>query len=249
MLRSANELKGLTVRGDDGDVGHVDDFYFDDDRWTVRYIVVETGGWLARRVLISPASFRSTDWRGGAIDLSLTRDRIRNSPDADLHAPISREYERAYSAHYGYAPYWAGPGYWGIGAYPAALAYSAALYTAGATRAERTAAAVQESPEAHVRSSTAVIGDHIQATDGEIGHVDDLVVDDESWAIRYLRVDTSNWMGGKPVLVPQRSLQQADWASAKIHVALTKDQIQRSPRYDAGVLNREDQARLDTYYR
>ena len=243
MLRSAKELKGFTVRGTDGNVGHVDDFYFDDEKWAIRYIVAQTGGWLGRRVLISPVSFSATDWRGRAIDLAATRDRIRNSPDADLHAPISREYERAYTMYYGYAPYWGGPAYWGMGGSPAAL------YNAGAASAERAPTAVQESPEPHIRSSMAAIGYHIQATDSEIGHVDDLIFDDESWAIRYIRVDTSNWIGGKAVLVPQRSLQRADWLNAKIHVALTKDQIQRSPRYDPGVLNDDDEQRLEAYYR
>jgi hypothetical protein len=243
MLRSAKELKGFTVRGTDGEVGQLDDFFFDDERWTIRYIVVQTGGWLGRRVLISPVSFSGTDWSGGAIDLSLARDRIRNSPDADLHAPISREYETSHMAYYGYAPYWGGPDYWGMAAYPAAL------NGAVATRGDRAPAAVQESREAHVHSSLAVLGYHIQASDGEIGHVDDLIIDDERWAIRYLRIDTSNWIGGKPVLVPQRALRRADWGRGTIEVALTKDQVHSSPRYDPGVLNREDEQRLEAHYR
>jgi uncharacterized protein YrrD len=242
MLRSAKELKGFTVRGTDGDVGEVDDFYFDDEKWTIRYIVVHTGGWLGRRVLISPVSFRGTDWRSRAIGLSLSRDRIRNSPDADPHAPISREYERAYALYYGYAPYWVGPSYWAMGGDPAAL------WDTSGTPAEPTPASAQEVAEIHIRSSMAVIGYHIQATDGEIGHVDDLIFNDESWAIRYLRIDTSNWIGGKAILVPQRLLQRADWRNAETYVALTKDQIQRSPRYDPSVLNREDEQRLEAYY-
>lgn len=244
MLRSAKELKGLTVRGTDGDVGHVDDFYFDDEKWVIRYIVVQTGGWLGKRVLISPVSFNGLDWNRRAIDLSLTRDRIRNSPDADLTVPVSRQYERAYAGYYGYGPYWGGAGFWGMGGVPAAL------YPAAREGAERsTAPAPHDSPMPHIRSSEAALGDHIEAVDGGIGHVDDLIVDDTNWAIRYLNVDTSNWIGGTPVLIPRRALREADWLRAKIRVSLTKEQVQDSPRYDPAMLAREDEHALDSDYR
>lgn len=244
MLRSSKDLTGFTVRGTDGDVGKVNDFYFDDEKWTVRYIVVSTGGWLGRRVLISPISFSHTDWSAKAIDLSLTKDVIRNSPDADLDAPISREYERRYSGHYGYPLYWGGAGYWGPAGYPGALASPAAAGTAPA----RTAAAVQAPQDSHLRSSRTVMGHHIQAADGEIGHVDDLIIDDESWAIRYLRVDTSNWIGGRAVLVPQDALQNVNWLESKVNVGLTREQVRNSPEYDPARLNRDYERILDAYY-
>ncbi len=245
MLRSTTELTGFTTRGTDGEFGKVDDFFFDDEKWAVRYIVVNTGGWLGRRVLISPMSFSSIDWDGKAIELSLTKDRIRNSPDADLNAPISREYERGFYGYYGYPLYWGGPGFWGPAPYPGALAAAAAaddhIDPGGLGR-------VEERSDSHVRSGRTVIGNHIQAVDGEIGHVDDLIVDDESWAIRYLRVDTSNWIGGRAVLVPQRALRDVNWLESKINVALTRDQVRNSPEYDPHLLNRGYEERLDTHY-
>jgi hypothetical protein len=246
MLRSTKELNNFTIRGTDGEVGHVDDFYFDDEKWTIRYMVVATGGWLGRRVLISPISFSSMDWHTNTIDLSLTRDRVRNSPDADLNAPISRAYERGYYGYYGYPPYWGGMGYWGPAEYPGALAGPGAVRTDRAS----TAAAVEERADSHVRSCNAVMGYHIHATNGEIGHVDDFIFDDERWAIRYLRVDTSNWIGGKPVLVPQAALREVNWIDARINVALTKDQVWNSPEFDPGLLNRDGYVeRLETHYR
>lgn len=244
MLRSSKQLSGFTVGATDGEIGHVDDFYFDDEKWTVRYIVVSTGRWLGRRVLISPISFSNTNWTAKAIELSLTKDQIRNSPDADLNAPVPRQYELTYYGYYGYPPYWGGPGYWGLAGYPGALASPAAAGTAPA----ETEAATGGARDSHLRSSRTVIGHHIQAVDGEIGHLDDLIVDDESWAIRYLRVDTSNWIGGKAVLVPQRVLREVNWLESKINVALTRDQVRNSPDYDADLLNPDDVQRLDTYY-
>lgn len=252
MLRSINELNDFTIRGTDGEIGHVDDFFFDDEKWTIRYMVVATGGWLGRRVLISPMSFSNTDWSAKAIDLSLTKERIRNSPDADLNGPISRAYERGYYGYYGYPPYWGGMGYWGPAEYPGALASTGAVRTDREVTSARAvaSAAVDDRPDPHVRSCKGVVGHHIHATDGEIGHVDDFIIDDASWAIRYLRIDTSNWIGGKAVLVPQRALRSVSWADARIDVALTKDQVWNSPEYDPGLLSRDDYTReLETHYR
>lgn len=242
MLRSSTELMGFTIRGTDGDVGTVDDVFFDDEKWVVRYIVVNTGGWLGRRVLISPLSFSGTDWSAKAIDLSLTRDRIRNSPDADLDGPISREYERGYYGYYAYPLYWDGPGFWGPSPYPGAL-----MAGAGGIDA-RGFGAVEHTSDSRVRSGRTLMGNHIEATDGEIGHVDDLIVDDESWAIRYLRIDTSNWIGGKAVLAPQRALREVNWLESKVRVALTREQVKNSPEYDPRVLNREYEERLAAHY-
>ena len=75
-------------------------------------------------------------------------------------------------------------------------------------------------------------GFHILAADGEIGHVDDVLVDERTWAVRYLVVDTSNWMGGRSVLISPAALDRVDSVHQKIHVALTRDDIRRSPSMD-----------------
>jgi hypothetical protein len=245
MLRSATDLKGLRIRGTDGEIGSVDEFYFDDERWVIRYVVVDAGGWLGRRVLLSPISVTGTDWSARALNVSLTRDRIRKSPDADFDAPISRKFERMYYDYYAYSPYWMGAGYWGAAYLPGALA------AAGAARVEkaRAAAALEEGADPRLRSSREVTGYHIQATDGEIGHVDDFVIDESSWAIRYLRIDTSNWIGGKAVLIPQRALDNVDWRRQVINVRLTREQVRNSPELEPHGFTTEYEQRLDTHYR
>ena len=74
-----------------------------------------------------------------------------------------------------------------------------------------------------------MIGYHIVAADGEIGHVDELLFDEASWSVRYLVVDTSNWMGGKSVLVSTRAIEKLDSPGKQIHVNLTREQIQSAP--------------------
>ena len=112
MLRSMNELQGFQLRAIDGDVGEIAEFFFDDEKWTVRYVVVDTRGFTAHRVLISPISLTHTDANARTLNMSLTQDQIKGSPPPDFHRPVSRQYERGYSAYYGYTPYWGGAGYW-----------------------------------------------------------------------------------------------------------------------------------------
>jgi hypothetical protein len=111
-------------------------------------------------------------------------------------------------------------------------------------------AAVEESEEAaaHLRTTFDIIGAHVQATDGEIGHVDDLLVDDRTWALRYARVDTSNWIGGKAVLVAANWLREVNWIEGKVYVALTRDAVKNSPEYDPTRLTRDYEARLHRHY-
>jgi hypothetical protein len=223
-------LEGFRVHATDGEVGTVRDFFFDDHRWTVRYIVVETGAWLGRRVLISPISFTRLDWKARTMDVALTMEQVRNSPPVNFAEPISRQFERSYSLYYGYSPYWAGFGYWGGGPTPGTLAV-------GAGEAQRIEPPdIDAAGESHLRSSRDVTGYHIQASDGGIGHVDDFLVDDERWSIEYLRVDTSNWIGGKSVVLPHQAVKAVSWREQKIHVGMTKDQVRHSPREPAGVV-------------
>jgi hypothetical protein len=65
-----------------------------------------------------------------------------------------------------------------------------------------------------------------------MGHVDDFIVDEATWQIRYLVVDTSNWRGGKWVAISPGSVTRLEWAERRVHVALTRDEIIDSPTLD-----------------
>ena len=197
MLTNTAQLKGIAIHATDGELGTADGFYFDDDTWAIRYLTVETGGWLGgRRVLISPFSVVQTDWQARRLDVALTKKQIENSPGIDTHRPVSRQHEAAYLGYYGYPYYWGGPYLWGPAFFPAGLAIPTTI--SREAMAERVR---KESTDSHLRSSEAVTGYHIEATDGELGHVDGFLMDDQAWAIRYLEVATRNWWPGRKVLV------------------------------------------------
>lgn len=227
MLTKTTHLKGLVIRATDGELGTVDQVYFDDETWAIRYLTVETGGWLGgRRVLISPISVVHADWQAKRLDVALTKKQVENSPDINTHEPVSRQHEAAYLGYYGYPYYWGGPFLWGPAFFPAGLAIPTTASTeAVADRIRR------ESTDSHLRSTEAVTGYSIEAADGEIGHVDGFVVDDEAWAIRYIEVATRNWWPGKKVLVSPAWIEQVSWTDSRVNVGLTREAIKSAPEY------------------
>ncbi len=245
MLMNTTGLKGLAIQATDGEIGTVEQFYFDDETWAIRYLIVDTGGWLGgRRVLVSPISVLRTDWRARRVDVELTKKQVEQSPDVNTHEPVSRQHEAAYLGYYGYPGYWGGPYLWGSAFYPAGLALAANASTeAVADRIRR------ESPDSHLRSSEAVTGYHLEAIDGEIGHVDSFLVDDDVWAIRYLDVATRNWWPGNRVLVSPAWVERVSWTDSKVYIDLPRESIRNGPEYtDATVITREYENRLYLHY-
>lgn len=249
MLRSAKQLRGYTIGASDGDIGRVDDLYFDDEAWVMRYLAVDTGTWLSgRRVLISPVSLGHPDWMVQRLPVSLTRERVERSPDIDTQQPVSRQHEADYFSYYGYPYYWGGIGLWGTGGYPGYLTTGNALQADMAARAAE-AKASQEAADSHLRSCKAVTGHHIEATDGEIGHVEDFLLDDETWAIRYLVVDTSNWWLGHKVLIAPRWITAVRWLDGIVSVNVTRQAVKDAPPYDVVThLDRQQEMGIHEHY-
>jgi len=253
MLRYINDLRGATIHATDGEIGSADQFLFDDVAWTIRYLVVDTGGWLSGRlVLISPIAIRQTDWDSKTIEVALTKMQVENSPGIDTDAPVSRQAEHDYFQYYGYAPYWLGPNLWGAGLYPGYLAYAgvATPRIAPSTETPHTAASSEEKRgDPHLRSVREVLGYSIQARDREFGKVDAFIVDDETWAIRYLVVDADNLWLGKRVLLPPPWIAEVSWTESTIYVDLVSDIIKNAPEYDAATpIGRNYEATLYDYY-
>ncbi len=239
MLDNARTLKGYTLTSLDGDIGTVKDFYFDDEHWTIRYLVADTGGWLAgRKVLLSPHALRAVNREKRQIDIQLTRQQIADSPSLDSDKPVSKQFEEAYYGYFGWPLYWSGPYMWG--AYP---------YLEQDREQWKQAAPGEKPWDVHLRSTNDVTGHHIQATDGEIGHVEDFIIDDLSWAIRYLVVDTRNWWPGRKVLVSPQWIERVSWPESKVFVNLTRATIKQSPEYtEASLPTRDEEAKLYRYY-
>ncbi|MDE1164420.1 MAG: PRC-barrel domain-containing protein [Pseudomonas sp.] len=230
MLRSMHDLAHYTLGATDGDIGEVKDFYFDDATWVIRYLVVETGTWLAsRKVLIAPASIQHCDWQTQRLTLNITREQVKASPDIDTDKPVSRQHEMDYLGYYGY------PFYWGTG---------------GLWDAARPEPALEPKDDVRLRSGKEVTGYHIQAKDGEIGHVHGLLVNEESWAVQYLVVNTSNWWVGHKVLIAPEWIDDISWQEQKVFLDLDRDSVKNSPAYDDTLpLSREHETVLYTHYR
>jgi len=241
MLRSANELINYKYIVQDGDMGRCKDFLFDEEHWAVRYMVADTGGWLSgKKVLISPIALGKPDWRNRLFPVNLKKEQIEKSPLLDEDAPVSRYYEMKYFKFYNWPYYWGGDDIWGMAPYPR---------PALMPEPEDEDKLEQSIEESHLRSIKEVTGYHIQADDGAIGHVEDFIVEDNSWMIRYLVVDTRNWLPGRKVLVSPNWFHSIDWAHRTVGVDLSTAAVKNSPEFDPGKpINREYEIRLYDYY-
>jgi hypothetical protein len=239
LLREAKAFKHFKLRARDGDIGKAEEFYFDDKYWVVRYLVADTGSWLSdRQVLISPYALGQADDAERVLPVRLTKKQIEDSPPLISHQPVSRQYELDYYAYYQWPYYGYGPYSWGFNPY---LVRDGALE--GIINRE-------QNWDPHLRSTRDATGHHIQAQDGELGHVADFIIDDESWAIRYLVVDTKNWWPGKHVLVAPGWIERISWEDGKVFVNLSREDMKRSPAYppSAHALDRDYEVTLYRHY-
>lgn len=235
MLRSALSLKNYKIAAKDGELGRVQDLLLDDRLWIVRYLVANTGPWLmGRRVLLSHAALKEPDWMSGRLSVDLTKEQVQKSPALSEAAPVSMQFEIDLHKHYAW------PRYWGVHGHllpPETLVET----PAGRSATER--------GDPHLRSTNEISGYHIKAADGEIGHIEDFVVDDEIWWIRYMIVDTRNWLPGRKVLVAPSWFDRVSWGERKVECSLTRDEIKNSPQFDpAAPVNREYEERLYDFY-
>jgi len=241
MQHSISSMIGYAIRATDGDLGKIDEFYFNDETWTIRYIVVETGNWLSgRKVLISPVAFGKPELEPRMISVHLTRAQVVSSPNIDTERPIYLQQEAELHEHYQWP--WRG-GYGGT------FETIALPLSVDDVSVEQEASASGRRDDPHLRSTRQVTGYHIHATDSEIGHVEDFIVDDENWAIRYLIVDTRNWWPGKKVLIAPQWIERVSWSESKVYINLSRETIKQSPEYtEALLLTRDYETRLHGHY-
>ncbi|MEO7337422.1 MAG: PRC-barrel domain-containing protein [Caldimonas sp.] len=258
MLRNANEMEGYAVSATDGVIGHVKDFYLDDEAWVIRYLVVDTGGWLSsRKVLVSPIAMGTPNREQKLLPASITREQVKNSPDIDTDKPVSRQHEMTYSGYYDYPYYWGGIGYWGGGMYPGLMMMPGYVGVGGLDSSSdeeqqemaRRESARHEQEDPHLRSCNAVVGYHIHASDGEIGHVSGMLIDEQTWAVRYLVVDTGNWWLGHKVLIAPQWIKSINWSDETVSVSMTCQAVKDAPGYDSqATLNRTEEDQLYKHY-
>lgn len=240
MLHPAKKLEKAEVRGTDGVLGHVADLLFDDRFWHLRYFIVDTGVWLSgRRVLLSPLAFAAGNNDPGCLAAQLSQAQVRGSPSIDDTVPLTREHESKLHEYYQWRPYWASAVPLSGDVLPDPVTTSMTDAPPATNLARETEARQQREHPAvtalnndpHLRSARHVRNHRIAATDGEIGHVDDFLVDPRTWQIRYLVVDTRNWWPGRRVLIAPLWLNRLSWNEAKVFADLSRDAIKSSPEY------------------
>jgi hypothetical protein len=230
MLFNLKEMEGFTITATDGPIGKVRDFYFDDETWAIRYLVVDTGpAHDNRRVLISPIALGAPDWTGKLLPAAVTQARVADSPDIDTDKPVSRQHEMGYLGYYEYANYWGGGGLWGAGIRPDIL--QAGLQPNSPNKGVAKTSHRLPS-DVHLQSVNAVTRYYVHASDGDIGHVQGILVDDSTWAVGYFIVDTSNWWMGHSVLIAPEWIEDVYWVDSKLVVSLSRQAVKDAPAYD-----------------
>ena len=237
MLRSVNSIKGYALEAVDGEIGQCQDFLFDDEHWTIRYMVADTGRWLRHRtVLISPISLGEAHWHGRAMTVNLTCKEIEESPPLDSDAPICVQRKRRLVTHSDWPLYWIGDGIWGSAPAPA-------IFEAPELLTE------VEEGDPHLRSTSEVSGYAIAARDGDIGCVTDFIMNESTWVIRFAVVETGGWLSSRRVLIAPRYIESVRWENRHVNLNITKEQIKASPPFNASEpINRDYEERLYDYY-
>lgn len=226
MQLNINSLIGYNMEAADGIIGEVEDFYFDDESWTIRYLIVKTGNWLSgRKVLISTSALENSLWKTGLFPVSLTKKQIENSPDVDTDKPVFRQHEITLNDFYDWQNYWE-DGYYLGGIWCVAPI----LDKKG--KIERNKHNTQSHYDQHLRSCNNVAGYHIHATDGDIGRVKDFIIDDKTWQVKFIVADMHNWFGGKKVLIVVEKVTEVEWSNSKVFVDITTESIKECNEFD-----------------
>ena len=230
MRKNADSMLGFSIMATDGELGKVKDFYFDDESWTLRYMVVQTGSWLLdRKVLISFASVEKINCELSTFSVNLSCEQVRDSPDIDTDKPVYRQHELELHEHYMLPAYWLNaPGMsWGI---------NDTLFPA--TELSESEEDQQKSKEAHyhdnqhLRSVRQLEGYLIHAVDGEIGHVKDFIIELKDWIITFLLIETRNLLAGRKVLLSTQKIKRMEWADSEVYVSVSRAFIIDSPEFD-----------------
>jgi hypothetical protein len=250
MLIAGSALSGYTIDGTDGHIGTVKTFLFDDSNWKIRWLVINTGHWLTtRQVLIQPSAIGQPDHELRHLPLNLTRSQIEASPDIGQDQPVTMQMQSQLHSYYGWDPYWGGD-FYGPGAAMGMTGGFGMPYLRGEQVEKSDYLQVDTNDgDPHLRSMMSVTGYHIEASDGTIGHVENFLLDDLTWTIRYLIVDTRNWWPGAHVLISPYAVEAIDWNDQQIRLNVSREKVRASPSWNpAQAIDEMYQRRLHGHY-
>ncbi len=238
MLHRVKKLTGFTIGATDGEIGTVKDIYFDDATWKVRYLVVETGNWLfGRKILLSPVAVQSIGWDSKTIRVNLTTDQVKHSPDIDTDKPVSVQQEAELHKHYLWPQDGGGFGFMTTGMVGGVIAPGIPFEERITGHLDNESIPSEEMSEEdipgdrHLRSFKGTTGYSIHATDDVLGEVSDFLIDDTTWNIPYVVIETGHWFSGKKILTPTSGITQIEWANSAVYINQTKESLKHMPEF------------------
>jgi uncharacterized protein YwbE len=227
MMHSIHRHYGEKLRAFDGDIGHVRDFYFDDQNWAVRYLVADTGRWLTGRlVLLSPHAFSDPIPTGKPLPVKLTREQIEGSPSIDEHKPVYRQHEEEYHHHYGYPYYAQRSPLWGLAGYPVLVP------------PPRSVDLERRKIDSHLRSTRHVKGYKVEATDGAVGEIEDFLIDGTLWRIRAIVIKSGHWNSGENLTIPVDAVSRISYDDSTVYLDAARAALIQSAKEPAGQMGR-----------
>ncbi|WP_207533226.1 PRC-barrel domain-containing protein [Desertivirga arenae] len=239
MLRSILSLRNFSIRATDGEIGKVKDFYFDDQAWTLRYLVVETGNWLmGRKVLISTAALHAPDWDNRTFPVDLTTDQVKHSPDIDTEKPVTREQETDLHNHYSWPLDRGGIGFLTTGMVGGVIAPDIPFEERIAMEAHR-GETREESPR-HLRSFKHLTDFSVRTSEDNIGELHDFLLNDNDWSIPYMVIEAGNWYSGDKLLAPTKFVDRVEWEGMSVNYLKSTASLRNAPEFDYDQLDRED---------
>jgi hypothetical protein len=244
MLFGLKELIGFSIQATDGEIGKISDLYFDDQDWVVRFMIDRTGSWLrGRQVLISPASIEKTDWEQKHFYVSLTRVQVEQSPLVEVEKPLSRDIAQKLADYYN----WPSPV--PIIGYNSGISFGSRPTPFVLMMGQRKIVRDKDADGTDLQSAATVLGYKISTNDGDLGIVDDFLVDDETWAIRYMIIDTRKGSDGKKILIAPEWIDWISWKQKRVSVSLDKGKIEACPLFDQAIpVQREYEQLLYDHY-
>jgi hypothetical protein len=253
MLIAGSALKGYAIEASDGGIGTVKTFLFDDQTWKIRWLVIDTGGWLSGRlVLVHPSAVGTPDHENLSLPVALTKQQVEDSPDIAQDRPVTMQMQSNLYGYYGWDPYWE-PNFYGAGGFGVGSGANFVPRTPylqeRAGRDGEPALMGSDDGDPHLRDIAEVISYHIHASDGAIGHLENVLLDDGAWAIRYLIVETRNWWPGAHVLIAPAAVQDIAWSDRAVSLTVTREQVKTSPVWDAAaIVDQAYQQHLHRHY-
>ncbi len=249
MHRSVLNMQGMTIfDSGENDVGSATDMLFDDQYWIIRYIVADVGGWLrGREVLLAVSAVK--ELQDQIISMNIDKDQIEHSPPIDTNMPVSRQQERELHDHYRWLNYWDYPTFDNVYPIPARPLPVAPPTGYMGNHQKEARNDLQPNYDTHLRSCREIAGYRIHATDGEIGHIHDFLIDTEIWRIRYLVVKTANLLPGKKTLISPDWIDGIGWSSNEILINSSRESIKDAPHwhYTDGITREYEQILYDHY--